>query len=513
MIALAESVNRLDCPFGNWPEPPKPDREQAYRRGFVQSARGIEAQARAMTDARDFFYWLRRACRASSLARHRLRTSSDNPDPVKLAKLRGTDQARQLFYVLIQYERDLLTIDLRQTATAWLRNVEIWKDSDMTKRIEPPRPEAIQRMGNLERLAQGQARQDAPARDYRPDPVLIRASDLKPERISWLWRNHFAAGKLNLICGDPGNGKSLITLDIASRITTGADWPDNEPGGKPGDVILIGCEDGASDTVIPRLIAAGADLSRVAILDGATTHDGKPASVNLDDLAPIEKALQQARDCRLIVIDPLSAFWGQADSYKNSDVRAALQPLAKLAERSGAAVLMVEHLSKSSRRAVYASQGSIGIIGAARAGWLVGHDEDDKRSKFLLPTKMNLAKDLSGWAYAIDSKSMAIDGETDDVPFIVWGEQTSKTADSLTMGDDRPGESHKPERDSAANWLIEALRDGPLPAKTVQQQARVNAISVGTLRRAATEIGVLKSKQSDGSWLWTLPGASLRPSG
>ena len=150
--------------------------------------------------------------------------------------------------------------------------------------------------------------------------VLIALSAVAPESVQFIWQDRIARGKLNLIVGDPGLGKSFITLDIAARVSQGAEWPD---GGRAptADVVLLCAEDGLADTVRPRLDALGADVNRIHALTAVRLRDGNERHFSLvEDLKHLEKAIERT-SAAVLVIDPLTAYLGRTDSYKDSEVR------------------------------------------------------------------------------------------------------------------------------------------------------------------------------------------------
>jgi predicted ATP-dependent serine protease len=210
---------------------------------------------------------------------------------------------------------------------------------------------------------------------------------------------------LNLLVGDPGLGKSTIGLDIAARISQGAAWPDT--GSAPlGDIVVLTAEDGLADTVRPRLDLHGADARRVHVLRAVRDATGIERSVSLaTDLGPLEQAIIKTQAV-LVVIDPISAYLGAANSYRDSEVRSILAPLHALAERTGAAILGVMHLTKDQQRqALYRGQGSIAFVGAARLVLAVGADPDDesRERRFVMPVKSNVCAPAATLAYRIVS--------------------------------------------------------------------------------------------------------------
>src|SRR5215207_5203867 len=231
--------------------------------------------------------------------------------------------------------------------------------------------------------------------DQRPvtaGGVGILLSDVEPEQVDWLWPGRIPKGKLTVLDGDPGLGKSAATLDLAARVSAGLNLPDDTPCEAAGAVICS-AEDGLADTIRPRLDAAGGDPSRVLSLATVTDEEGLERPISIpEDIPIIENAIGRV-GAVLVIIDPLMAFFGaDIDSYKDQNVRRALAALASLGERTGAAIVIVRHLNKSGGKTpIYRGGGSIGIIGAARSGMMVGEDPDDENRRVLAPAKSNLA--------------------------------------------------------------------------------------------------------------------------
>ena len=209
--------------------------------------------------------------------------------------------------------------------------------------------------------------------------ISHRASDIQPERLEWIWARRIARGKLMLIGGPPGLGKSQVTANIAATVSVGGDWPCNEGSAPEGDVIILSAEDGIADTIVPRLIAAGANRDRIHIVAAATKPDGtgrKTFSLKADvDL--LEREVGQIGTVRLIIIDPISAYMGGADGNGNVETREVLEPLAEMANRLGIAVVAVTHLNKGGaggQTALNRFAGSIAFVAAARSAYLIIED-------------------------------------------------------------------------------------------------------------------------------------------
>src|SRR5262249_8218950 len=221
------------------------------------------------------------------------------------------------------------------------------------------------------------------------NPVITRLSDVTPQPVRWLWRGRIRIGKLTVLDGDSGLGKSLLSTDLAARISKARLMPDNTANDlrDPAGVVILSAEDDPSDTICPRLKATGADLSRIVLLAGLRDSD----SVRLPTLADLE-AIRHAItlvNAKLVIIDPLMAYLpGRVDSHRDQDIRSSLAPLAALAAETGVAVLVIRHLNKTEgKNALYRGGGSIGIIGAARSGLLVAQDPEDEERRILAVTK------------------------------------------------------------------------------------------------------------------------------
>lgn len=337
--------------------------------------------------------------------------------------------------------------------------------------------------------------------------TIIKAlSDVEPEAITWLWPGFLALGKLHLVDGDPGLGKSTLTLDLAARVSTGDTWPDGTPGEK-GSVLLVNCEDSLGDTIKPRLIAAQADDTRIFAFTGVEII-GEDGSL-VERLPSLTRDIQRLKDTclendvKLVIIDPLMAFLGGTDSLKDQAVRELLSPLARIAEETNAAFLLVRHLTKGGgANPVYRGGGSIGIVGAARVGFMVTKHPDDEERRVLSSTKNNLAQ-------APPSREFSLQDDGSGYARIAWGDTVEFSATDL-LGDDSDPEGRTAKRD-AEEFLKERLANGPRLTKEIEEEAREEfGISERTLNRARRALGVTASKiKMDGDakpkWWLDLP--------
>ncbi len=332
--------------------------------------------------------------------------------------------------------------------------------------------------------------------------VTVRLADVKREELRWLWQDRLPLGKLSILAGNPGLGKSTLSLDAAARVSTGRPWPDGSPTIK-GDVLIFSCEDGIADTILPRSENAGADLARVHAVTGVRRPGAKSeAAFSLsEDLDLLESALRTWPEVRLIIIDPIGAYVGRVDSHKDAEVRSVLGPLAALADRYSAAVLGLMHLSKSQlSSALYRLIGSIAFVAAARSALLVTEDPDDAERRLVVPIKCNLARRPPGLAYRIDGTP----------PRLVWdAAPINVDADTLLA---RLAESKAGAEDNLdpVGWLRELLAYGPVRAPEVDRQRRECAISEARFKGAKSTLGVRLDRQggigADGRWFYSLPG-------
>lgn len=344
------------------------------------------------------------------------------------------------------------------------------------------------------------------ARSALPNEARVQTrciAEVKSEPLSWLWLGRFPLGKLSILSGDPGQGKSLVTLAIAAAVSRGAPWPCSEGKAPQGDVLLISAEDDAADTIRPRLEAAEADLSRIHILEWfeQVSENGelvrRPWSFT--DVDALDARLALLPGCKIVIVDPLSAYLAGTDSHKNADVRSLLAPLSDMAARRKVAVLCVSHLNKSAGPAMYRTTGSLAFVAAARAAYAVARDQDNPARRLVLPIKCNLSPDSTGLAYRI---GVAQNGS----PVIEWESQpvTASADDVLAMMREDPSE--RGEREEAIAWLEQFLADGPRSANEVKAEARAAGLSWSTVRRAQDVLGIRPSKtQFRGSWEWALP--------
>jgi hypothetical protein len=343
--------------------------------------------------------------------------------------------------------------------------------------------------------------------ELQPVEIGKLLSGVEPEEVSWLWPSWLALGKLALVDGDPGFGKSTMTLDLAARVSAGKAFPDGAECESAG-VVLLSAEDSLADTIRPRLDAAGADTSKILALATVPDENGHDRLLSIpEDLPLIEKGIRRV-GAGLLIVDPLMAFLsGDTNSHRDQDVRRALAPLAGLAERTGAAVLVIRHLNKAAaNNPLYRGGGSIGIIGAARMAFVVGKDPQDENRRVLAPTKNNLAAPPKSLMFGLEE---AVGGSVR----VNWLGQSEVSAKDLLATPQY--QEHADARSEAVEFLIEVLADGPVAAKQVKEEAEDAGISERTLARAKKEERVISYREGEtgergkDQWFWKLPVVDL----
>jgi putative DNA primase/helicase len=343
--------------------------------------------------------------------------------------------------------------------------------------------------------------------------VLRRVSDVTPKPVKWLWPGRIARGKVSMLAGHPGLGKSQLCASLAAVVTTGGLWPVDRTRCEQGSVLIFSAEDDVEDTIRPRLEAAGADLSRVHVLETVTYKAADGSVIRrgfslVDDLPRLAATLQRLGDVSLVVIDPVTAYMGDTDSHKNAEVRAVLSQVSEVAAKHGAAVVAVSHLRKSAAgEAMQQITGSLAFVAAARAAYIVAKDPADPARRLLLPAKNNLGDDQTGYAFGIETQTLPGGIPTSRV---AWeAQRVTVTADEALAPIDLREDRSAVE--DATEFLRGILADAPLSAKQVYREAGDAGHSQASIRRAQKLAGVESYKDGmGGGWLWRLAPKMLK---
>jgi hypothetical protein len=340
---------------------------------------------------------------------------------------------------------------------------------------------------------------------------VVCMADVKPSAIDWLWQNWIALGKVSVLAGDGGRGKSTILCDLTARATTGNTWPDGGPQCAPASVIILAAEDDVGDTLAPRLLAAGADLARVFVIRSVRDESQRRRGFNLQaDLERLEAEIRKHDNVRLVIIDPVSSYLGKVDSHKNSDVRGVLEPLGEMASRLSVAILCNNHFSKGGGSANSRIIGSVAFTAQARAVFIVTPDEADESRLLLIPSKMNIAPIKYGLAYRIEGCLIQHDGADIATSRIMYeSAPITISADEALAALDGNSENRS-EKSQAIEFLTGALRSGPVSAKDMKREAAEACISAKSLRSAREALGIKPEKTGfESGWAWSLPKMPL----
>jgi putative DNA primase/helicase len=339
---------------------------------------------------------------------------------------------------------------------------------------------------------------------------LRRGDEIELRAVEWLWPRWIALGKLHILAGKPGTGKTTLALAMAATITRGGLWPDGSHA-KRGTVVIWSGEDDPEDTLAPRLHAAGADMQHVRFVQGAgTAADPRPFDP-ATDMPLLSEALSELPDVRLLLLDPIvSAVAG--DSHKSTEVRRSLQPIADLCMTRRCAALGISHLSKGTtgREPLERVIGSQAFGAVARVVMFATKQADESgepRPRLICIAKSNIGPDGGGIEYEI-RQGMLADHPGMMASHIEWGRTVEGEArELLAAAEGSPSdEEDTGERTDARRFLRMLLEVGPMPAKQVFAEADGAGYSKAQMQRAARALKIDTRKDGMKSgWTWRLP--------
>ena len=314
------------------------------------------------------------------------------------------------------------------------------------------------------------------------DYKLTYYNTISSRTVEWLWYPYIPYGKITILQGDPGEGKSTMMLQLAALITAGKAMPDGSGDKVPGNVIYQAAEDGIEDTIKPRLLAAGADCGRIAFLENGENP------ITLDD-ERLEQAIKDTQ-AKLLVIDPLQAYLGvDNDMQRSNSTRSVFGRLAKVAERTGCAVVLIGHMNKSSRtKGIYRGLGSIDIAAVARSILLVGRDSSNPYYRIMIQIKNNLAPEGKAFVFELNP----------DLGFSWIGQEEHEMEDLLFQRS--KGES---KLDKAKEYLKLLLNGSDMPCADILEKMRATGIGTRTVEQAKKDMGIISYKLGD-KWYWRL---------
>jgi hypothetical protein len=352
---------------------------------------------------------------------------------------------------------------------------------------------------------------------------LVRLASIKPQATDWLWRDRIPCGAQTIFTGWPGVGKSQQQCGTVWQVSTGKPWPDGSPC-PCGDIIMLTCEDGYAPTVVPRLLAAGANLDRVHALPIIRIDDKtKRAFLLTEDLDELERHVAALSDPKLITIDPITGFFGSGKINSNSvtDIRGALAPLSDLAERWNIAIHTITHPPKTTGSAMNAFIGSQAFIAASRMAYVTTEEMDEggkPTGRYLMAmVRSSLGPKMPTLAYRLAQISVGNDDRDGRIiigSYVAWEDGvidiSADAALAAASGNPKADAERHSAREEAANWLRDLLADAPMAVKDIQSQTSAAGLSWAAVRRAKDHLRIKPTRLSEGNdgagkWLWALP--------
>jgi AAA domain/Bifunctional DNA primase/polymerase, N-terminal len=338
--------------------------------------------------------------------------------------------------------------------------------------------------------------------------TLIQGSRIVEMPITWLWDGYLPSGKLTLLAGAGGTGKSTIAFNLAATITNGGLWPDGSHCKAAGNVLIWSSEDDPADTIKPRLMAVGANDSRYGVISGTVDERGVPDSFDAArDIESLREAVSRIDGISLLIIDPIvTAVTG--DMHKANDVRRSLQPIIDFAAECDCAVLGITHFAKGTAGKNSAERviGSQAFAAQARMVLVAAKEEESNRRVFTR-AKSNNSIDTGGYSYTIEALTL---NQGIVATRVVWGEALEGSSRSILAEVEGETNDETSQLGIAKQFLIRHLANGPAPSKELMEHAREGiGVSANTLRKAQKDLGIIAQKVAfSGGWMWSLPLAN-----
>jgi len=342
---------------------------------------------------------------------------------------------------------------------------------------------------------------------------LICATDLEPEPIRWIWNDWLAMGKFHLLAGAPGTGKTTLALSLAATITLGSQWPDGTYC-EPGNILIWSGEDDPKDTLLPRLLAHGADRRRVYFVSDVFEQNKPRAFDPAKDMQKLYEKAVSIGEVRLIIIDPIVNVVS-GDSHKNGEVRRDLQPLIELGDKLKAVILGISHFNKNTigRDPLERVTGSIAFGALARVVLATAKITDlaGEQKRLFVRAKSNNGPDNGGYYYEIEQITL------ENYPGvlsskIIWGSSVEGNARELLVDANEAPANDRSALSEAIRFLKVLLREGSVSKKEVDERAKDAGFKDITLRRAKAFLGVEAVHEGYGKgsvWKWALPSKAL----
>ena len=345
----------------------------------------------------------------------------------------------------------------------------------------------------------------------QPDGVVLTCgSDLTPEPVRWLWKNWLALSKFHILAGAPGQGKTTIAVALAATVTIAGRWPDGTRC-DGGNVLVWSGEDDPADTLLPRLIAAGGDRSKVFFISGSRVNGDVVPFDPARDMTQLMTAMESVGNVKLLIVDPVvSAVTG--DSHKNTEVRRALQPLVDLAAACNCALLGITHFSKGGQGSDPSQRviGSVAFTAVARVVLVAAKvkSEEGGDTRILARSKSNIGPDDGGFQYHLEQ--VAVDAFPGiEAARVAWGKAVEGNArELLTDPGEVPDDGGEPDISDACDLLkAELSTDLLTPAEKATKPLKEAGFSKKQIWAASKKLRVIRKKEGmAGGWLWRLPG-------
>lgn len=331
----------------------------------------------------------------------------------------------------------------------------------------------------------------------------VKASTIKAVPIRWLWPGWLAKGKLHILAGAGGTGKTTLLIGLIATITTGGCWPDGSRCSEPGNALIWSSEDDPADTLIPRLTAAGADMSRVYIIQGRTNAQGDTDPFDpANDIGLLRETASDIGGVSLLMLDPIvSAVKG--DMHKANDVRRALQGVVDFAEQNLCAVVGISHFAKGGAGSSPADRviGSQAFSALARTV-LVAAKQEDSDQRVLARAKSNIGADEGGISYTIEPCDI---GDGIETTRVAWGAAIEGSAREILGDAEATNSEETTEKEDAEQFLVSMLSHGPIAVKQIRADAAGAGYAWRTIERAKKSLSVeaVKVGMKEG-WVWQL---------
>ncbi len=347
-------------------------------------------------------------------------------------------------------------------------------------------------------------------------------ADIEMENVDWLWHHKIALGKITLIAGDPGLGKSQITAALCAVVTSGGKWPGDQTQCQMGSAVILSIEDDPKDTLKPRLVAAGADCSKIEHIESSMEMSKSGDFVNIPfsiktDMEALKKFVNEIGDVKLVIVDPISAYLADVDTHNAQESRAALDPIKELGQDCSFATVLVSHLTKNSKAPFMTRvQGSVSFVAIARSVFGVIKDPEDPDLRYFLPGKNNLATDRQGLSFRIEGYTITQENPKQErnrhieTSRIMWNQDIiERSLDDYSQDGLSGGQEGGSTVANATEYLEECLEIGEQYGKGLIMHAeKEENFKEQTIRRAAAKLGIVMRRSGGGTGgkvMWSLP--------